>query len=203
MDINTLKIDDIKNRLANSLGSQITNHYPDSILEGPARPAAVLLPLINQNNTWHLLYIRRTEIPGDLHSGQVAFPGGAKDDQDLTIEAAAVREANEEIGLDSSDVNILGRMSEFITISNYQVTPFVGVIPWPYSLTPSPDEVSRIFSIPLSWLGDSSNYEELERVLPDNSVVSVIYFKEYDKEILWGATARITIEFLKILNLIK
>ena len=92
------------------------------------------------------------------HSGQVAFPGGRADPEDTDPEQTALREAYEEIGLRPSDVHLLGRLQDYLTITNYQVTPVVGVIPWPYDLHPAEEEVSRVFAIPLDWLAQAEHF---------------------------------------------
>jgi len=167
----------------------------------PPQPAAVLVPMLRQDSEWQLLYILRAKVHGDMHSAQVAFPGGRLDPGETRAEQAALREAKEEIALDSARVHLLGNMEDFVTISNYQVTPVVGVIPWPTELRPDPREVQRAFTIPLAWLADPANREERERASPDGQVLNVVYFKQYDREILWGVTARITQNFLRALEL--
>jgi len=170
------------------------------ILPGQPRPAAVLIPLLRDNDAWQVLYTRRhVNLPE--HSGQVAFPGGRSDPGDTSPEVTALREAHEEIGLAPQDVVVLGRLHDFVTITNYQVTPVVGVIPWPYSFHLAEEEVSRIFTIPLKWLAQSANFEERWRSLPaPYEPIPVIYYKEYDGETLWGASARFTLLFLNCLR---
>jgi 8-oxo-dGTP pyrophosphatase MutT (NUDIX family) len=93
--------------------------------------AAVLVPLIWENDEWHILYTRRTDRV-ESHKGQVSFPGGACDEGETTPEQTALREAEEEIGLNPQHVKVLGRLANMITISNFRVTPVVGVITkWP------------------------------------------------------------------------
>lgn len=172
--------------------------YKDSMDE--PIPASVLVPLLcNNNKNWHVLFTRRNENLPE-HSGQVSFPGGRADPGDNSPEETALREACEEIGLKTSEVEILGRLPEFHTITNYLVTPIVGVIPWPYSFQIASEEVSRVFTIPLNWLSDPSNSETKYRQLnPNHSSIPVIYYRPYDGEILWGATARLTVHLVDIL----
>jgi 8-oxo-dGTP pyrophosphatase MutT (NUDIX family) len=165
------------------------------------KPAAVLIPMLRNNDEWHLLFILRAQVEGDIHSAQVAFPGGGLDPGETSAHEAALREAREEIALDTTAVRLLGYLEDFITISNYQVTPVVGVIRWPTQLQPDPREVQRIFTIPLAWLADPANREERERVAPDGQTLKVVYFKQYEKELLWGVTAKITLNFLQALRL--
>jgi len=172
------------------------NEYPDHLKFSDLKKAAVLLPIFKKKGEWHLLFIRRAEIAGDLHSGQVAFPGGAMEENDLDLEETAKRETCEEIGLDPEKIIVLGRLHNHITISGFAVTPIVAVIPDSNNFILSEDEVRRVFSIPLSWLADDDNCYIKKRDLPDGSFVSVRYCKEYDGEILWGASARITLAFI-------
>jgi len=174
----------------------------DGYAEIPVKPnthlkcAAVLVPLTYVEDEWHLLFTRRTDRV-QSHKGQVSFPGGACDDGETTPEETALREAEEEIGLRPADVKVLGRLSQLITISSFRVSPIVGVIPFPYAFKVANIEVARVFTIPLSWLSDRNNYWEF--FLRD-SERSLIAYHPYDGELLWGATARITVSFLKTIE---
>ena len=185
---------------------------PDDLFPSEApRPAAVLVPLIRMpaesgKPGWHILYTRRTDLV-QHHKGQVSFPGGHSDPEDASPEATALREAFEEIGLDPSCVRILGRMEKILTISNYLVTPIVGIVPWPCTFTLQPREVSRVFTIPIDWLADPAHYEIRRReVPPDFPIPSrfrdfhIVCYKAYDEEIVWGATAAVTLRLIKKLN---
>jgi 8-oxo-dGTP pyrophosphatase MutT (NUDIX family) len=200
MDLNSLTLQEISNKLNNQSVKEIINPFPQKMLEGSPRLAAVLIPIFREGNEWHLLFIRRTNNHGDIHGGQVAFPGGSLEDGDKSIQGTALRETQEELGIIPEDIQILGKLTEFTTITNYLVTPFVGVIPWPYEIQPSPEEVSKVFTIPLMWLYDQNNREIVDRELPDGQTVPVIYFNEYHGEVLWGASARFTLEFLRIIS---
>lgn len=195
---------EISRRLASGLTSSneqifLDSRYPTELLPDAPRPAAVLIPLLRKKDVWHILLTRRTHTLVE-HSGQVSFPGGRFEPGDPDPETTALRETSEEIGLNPDCVNILGRLNDFLTITNYRVTPVVGTMPWPYSLTLATKEVSRVFTIPLKWLADPSNHEERQHVLPPPfTTIPVIYFRPYDGEVLWGASARVTVNLLNVL----
>jgi len=188
------------------IARRIREAFPDPELavmtaaNADLRPAAVLVPLLWEDDHWRLLLTRRTETV-QSHKGQVSFPGGASDPGDSSPEATALRETFEEIGLQPHDVALLGRLAVRPTISSYLVTPVVGCIHGPRAYLLSLHEVSRVFSIPLCWLADPANWEERPRSTPIGFFERIIYYKPYDGEILWGATARITHDLLKILGL--
>ena len=161
--------------------------------------AAVLIPMFYYKDEWNLLFTRRN-LGLNEHSGQVSFPGGRTEPGDKNKRATALRETYEEIGIVSEEVDILGNLPDILTITNFNVSPVVGVIPWPYPLNIAENEVSRVFSIPLLWLADSNNYSIKKKFYPGKSdPLSVIYYSEYDGELLWGVTARIVANFLEIL----
>ena len=159
--------------------------------------AAVLIPLLRQGDEWHLLFTRRTD-KVESHKGQVSFPGGACDDGETTPEETALREANEEVGIDPQKVRVLGHIMNMITITSFRVTPVVGIIEWPTVLLLGKDEVERVFTIPLLWLADKNNRWEFS--MPGRNC-SLIVYHPFDGELLWGATARMTVDFLKVLDL--
>jgi 8-oxo-dGTP pyrophosphatase MutT (NUDIX family) len=165
--------------------------------------AAVLIPLVRWKNEWHFVYTRRTEAV-EHHKGQVSFPGGGCEEGESNPEQTALREAEEEIGLQSKDVHLLGRLNELLTITRYRVTPVAGVIPWPYEIKPEPAEVERVFIIPLLWLANPSNWsEESFRPKGLRASINLITYHPYDGETLWGATARITHNFLSVIELLE
>lgn len=159
--------------------------------------AAVLLPLVRQGGEWHILYTRRTDRV-ESHKGQVSFPGGACDEDETEPEQTALREAEEEIGINPSHVRVLGRLANLITVSYFRVTPVVGVVKWPAVLRVGEHEVARVFTIPLGWLANTSNRWQFER---PGTTRTLIAYHPYDGELLWGATARMTVDFLKVLGL--
>lgn len=165
--------------------------------------AAVLIPLVLHNRHWQVLFIRRAHNERDRHSGQVAFPGGRLEQSDTSHEAAALRETHEEIGIDASRINVVGKISPYITVSDYQVTPIVGILDWPTTLSLQSSEVARAFLIPLEWLKERENFTFRTRDEMDAKSAQrhpIIVYEEYDGEILWGATARMTLNFIKALD---
>jgi 8-oxo-dGTP pyrophosphatase MutT (NUDIX family) len=193
-----------EDRIANRLkaGLQAT-HLADEYAEidftedTALKCAAVLIPLIREGQEWRVLYTRRTR-GVQSHKGQVSFPGGGCDEGERTPEDTALREAHEEIGIDPSAVRILGRLSSLVTITGFRVTPVVGVVSWPTALRLNEQEVERVFTVPLSWLADDANRWEF--ALRDRGR-RVVVFHPYDGELVWGATARMTVRFLETLAL--
>ena len=204
--INRFNLSEYNEISGDVLAAQDNNHFS---LETPRR-AAVLLTLIRMPEElglpgWHILYTKRTNIVKH-YKGQVSFPGGCSEPGDTSPEATALREAFEEIGLQPSHVRILGRMHRFMTMTNDLVTPVVGIIPWPYTFTLEPKEVSHVFTIPIDWIADSAHYEFRPLELPANlhapsQFRHAIYFKPYNDEVLWGATAEITLHLVERLKL--
>ncbi len=174
---------------------------PADAANRPVQRAGVLLPLYQLDGAWHLIFIRRAEHQQDRHSGEVGFPGGCRQVSDPDCTATALREAREEIGLAPNAVQILGELRPLHTVSHFLVTPVVGCVAWPQPLRPDPREVSRIFSIPLAWLADHAHHQV--RTYPaagHPEARDLIFFDEYDGELLWGVTARITLDFLACLT---
>jgi 8-oxo-dGTP pyrophosphatase MutT (NUDIX family) len=169
--------------------------------EWEARPAAVLVPFYRQEGAWWLLYTRRTD-QVESHRGQVSFPGGLIEEQDPNPIAAALRECEEELGIQRERVEVLGQLDPLLTVTQFEIAPVVGIIPWPYSLRLNPVEVVRAFGVPLRWLADRDNLQvQYRSPLGSGPSVPVFYYKEFDGEVIWGATARITLSLLDLLDL--
>jgi len=178
-----------------------SGHAPSSkkINGSDLRQAAVLIPLICQDGEWQVLFIRRTESLAK-HKGQVAFPGGGSEPEDEGIVRTALRETYEEVGISQDNIRILGRMNELNTHSGFAITPIVGAVALPVHLKLQPEEVARVFTIPLSWLADASHHEK-RPYRRNGKEEEVIYFQQYDGELLWGISAEITVDLLNVLGL--
>lgn len=150
------------------------------------RPAAVLVPLIWHPDRATVLLTRRTDGLRD-HAGQVSFPGGKVDPEDADAVAAALREAREEIALDSALVHPIGALPQYVTITGYAVTPVVGLIVPPFEVEAQPGEVAEIFELPLELALDVRNYERhsYEREGRRGFYLSLSYREHF----VWGATA--------------
>ncbi len=198
VDLDQLSTGEISQRLQQQ--PDPTYDIPPELLQANAREAAVLVPFLRINQAWHILYIRRANFDGDRHSGQVAFAGGKREAGDENLESTALREAEEEIGILPQDVNILGCLNYHHTISEFQVTPFIAEMRWPYPLSLDEVEVARAFTMPLSWLAQKSHYRTEARRHPDSQTPwPVVYYDHYDGELLWGATARMTLSLIDVL----
>jgi 8-oxo-dGTP pyrophosphatase MutT (NUDIX family) len=178
------------------------SHIFDRNFRFPVPPlkAAILVPFVFVGKQWSLLFIRRS-VANDPHSGQVAFPGGRIEPGDASPENTSLREAQEEIGLSPEDVEVVGKLPPLLTVTNFEIHPIVGIIPYPYPFQPSQSEVQKIFTIPLTWLANPANYWIEERHLPPPvGKIPTIYYRPYDEEILWGASAQIVQTMLRLIK---
>lgn len=160
-------------------------------------PAAVLVPLIEAQGSFSVLLTMR---PADMkkHAGQIAFPGGRMEQGDADAVACALREAEEEVGLDPAQVEILGRLDPYLTITGYEVTPVVGAILGPVTPVPDPIEVADAFEVPLDFLLDPENHQRVEREF--NGLRRAYYAVPYHERYIWGATAGMILNFYDILT---
>ncbi len=165
------------------------------------RPAAILMPLLVYEGRWHLLLTHRSEHLIE-HKGQVAFPGGAREQGDADLKFTALRETHEEIGIRPEDVHVYGDLGDMPIITGYMVRVFVGRIPWPYKLDLNTDEVESAFIIPLQWLTDPDHRTIRYRSFAGREF-PVIYFDLFEGHQLWGASAEMTIALLEALSLDK
>jgi len=166
-------------------------------LPGDLTPAGVLVPVFEKDGDLNLLFTQRTLTVRD-HRGQISFPGGVKDDGDPDLLATALRETQEEIGLDPGAVAILGSLPSVATITGYAITAFVGLIPHPYDFQTNPREVERLLLLPLSGFLPPERWTSGPYVFKGR-VTRVCYWRA-NHEVIWGATARILLNLLAALN---
>ena len=152
-----ISLNEIRQRLQQH-PAQSTSDVPYKNNKASLRKAAVLVPFVKIKGEWHLLFIQRAIHEKDRHSGQVAFAGGKYEESDSDLQATALREAHEEIGIAPKDVSIIGELNHHYSISDFQITPVVATVPWPYQLTLQTTEVAAAFTIPLDWLAQPSHH---------------------------------------------
>jgi len=193
--INKMTDTDILQRIKDSL----KNREPDTIDNSEARyaHASVLIPLFSKDGRLNVIFTKRTNRV-EHHKGQISFPGGAVDMEDGSYQETALREAEEEIGLLKKDVEILGRIDdELAAVSNFIIHPFVGEIPWPYDFQINTLEVESLIYIPLHVFTDKTAGHIKDFVVVDGFPYHGTNY-QFGGNIIWGATARIMENFIKI-----
>ena len=152
------------------------------------RPASVLVPLVPRGAGLNVILTRRA-VRLKHHPGQIAFPGGKQDPGDADARAAALREAREEIGLGGADVEILGPFDRHETVTDFNVTPFVGLVSPRFRPVVDRSEVEEVFEVPLAFVLDPANYQIHGRRWQGGW--RRYYVVPYGPYYIWGATARI------------
>jgi 8-oxo-dGTP pyrophosphatase MutT (NUDIX family) len=150
------------------------------------KPAAVLVPLVSRPSGLNLILTKRASHLS-AHAGQIAFPGGRREDGDLDFGATALREAYEEIGLDPHYVRLLGMSDAYETVTRFAVTPVIGLVDAKATFQADPNEVETIFEVPFSFVMDSANHLPQSRTY--NGVARQFYAMPYGEHYIWGATA--------------
>lgn len=173
----------------------LPTEVPDS-----AKVSAVLIVFLNKNDSWHIVYIQRA-IDGHAHSGQIGFPGGKQEKFDSNLRATALREAQEEIGIVSNAVEIIGQLSSlYIPVSNFNVYPFVAVASSTFNYRLQASEVARVLEVSVSTLINEEIKTTFKLTAADHRFIrSVPAYQLEADAILWGATAMITAELEQIL----
>jgi 8-oxo-dGTP pyrophosphatase MutT (NUDIX family) len=150
------------------------------------RPAAVLVPVVDRGDELTVLFTKRTAHLHD-HAGQISFPGGRTEARDPTPGDTALRETAEEIGLAPDRVAILGRLSDYTTVTGYRVTPVVGLVTPPFELKLDDFEVAEVFEVPLAFLLDPANHQR--NLVIHEGRERHYYAMPYGRHYIWGATA--------------
>jgi 8-oxo-dGTP pyrophosphatase MutT (NUDIX family) len=159
--------------------------------------AAVLIPLLFKQGEWHVLVTQRT-LTVEHHKGQISFPGGACDPDDADLQATALRETLEEVGIPPGAVEVLGALDDFPTITSFVVTPFVGSIPYPFAFHLNRHEVEEIIEVPLAFLHDPGNLR-VEQWEHQGHLHDVLFW-DYGPYTIWGATARMLKNLLDLIS---
>lgn len=168
---------------------------PDVQIENPVE-AAVLFPIVLRENGTTVLLTQRTEHLRD-HAGQISFPGGRAETRDLSPTHTALREAEEEIGLSSAHVEVVGTLPEYLTVTGYRITPVVAFLTPPFSLRPDPSEVAEVFEVPLAFLMNPENHQRRSREVQGET--RYFFAMPYGRHFIWGATAGIIVSLARAL----
>ncbi len=168
---------------------------PDEVAS--TKPAAVLVPIVNRPAGLSVLLTRRTDHLND-HAGQISFPGGKVDAQDTSPEETALRETSEEIGLHRRHVQLLGRLPNYYIPTGFCVTPVVGWIEPPFTLTLDAFEVAEAFEVPLSFLIDP-NHRQMQSAVRVGRLRH-FYAMPFQGYNIWGATAGMLVVLSRLLS---
>jgi 8-oxo-dGTP pyrophosphatase MutT (NUDIX family) len=161
------------------------------------RAAAVLVGVVERPRGPALLLTQRPDHLRD-HAGQICFPGGRVEPEDASIAAAALREAEEEIGLDPRRVELLGELQPYDTVTGFRIHPVVGWIEPPVDLAPDPYEVDEVFEVPLQFVLDPGNHRR--QSYRRGSLTRAYYVLPYQGRFIWGATAGILVNLSTLLR---
>jgi 8-oxo-dGTP pyrophosphatase MutT (NUDIX family) len=171
---------------------RLQQHFPADPV-----PAAVLVPLIDRPEGLTVLLTQRaTQLA--RHSGQISFPGGRLEPSDPDIASAALREAQEEIGLDPARVRVFGYLPDHIVISGFRVTPVLSLVSPPITLELNPAEVAGVFEVPVSHVFDTNNHRARMRRVGDEELL--LYDIPWEGQNIWGATAGMLLTFLRMVE---
>ncbi len=179
--------------LADLLKSRLVPNRSEPAGTADLVAAGVLAPLFFKDAAPHLLFTQRTFTVKD-HRGQISFPGGVRHQCDPDLRATALRETQEEIGLDPQVVEVLGALPPVDTITGYRITPFVGVIPHPYDFRPNPLEVKRLLLLPLEDFYEPGRWST--GIYHYQGRATPVFYWRYNREVIWGATAQILLHLL-------
>ena len=158
------------------------------------RASAVLVLLYPKDGSYCVLFNKRSE-EVEFNKGEMCFPGGARDPEDVDLEVTARREAFEEMGVHAEDITIFGELDGTTTRAGFSIHPYVGTIPYPYDFIPSKVEVAAVVEVPLTHLFDDRNIRDQTRVMADGTSVNARTYA-YGPHLIYGATARILQQFL-------
>ncbi|MGE0338419.1 MAG: CoA pyrophosphatase [Xanthobacteraceae bacterium] len=164
---------------------KLNPEFTDSIAANASRPAAVLVPIIAWEEPTVLLTQRSQHL--STHAGQIAFPGGRIDPDDASPLAAALREADEEVGLPARFATPLGYLDSYLSGTGFRIVPVVALIAPGFTLTINPQEVDEVFEVPLAFLMARENHEKRSRLWKGTE--RHFYAMPFEQRNIWGATA--------------
>lgn len=179
------------------LGKVLAHRVKYAVADNNLTPAAVLLLLYPKDGEYCILLNKRSE-QVEYHKGEISFPGGAWDPQDRDYQDTALRETEEEMGINGADVTVLGQLDDVVTQSRFAVRVYIGTIPYPYAFKPSAIEIAEVLEVPISTLRDPASLR-LETRWVDGAYTTTCSYA-YDGHLIFGATAKILQQFLELLE---
>ena len=170
---------------------------PGMGVKSDLRPAAVLVPIVARAPVPTVLFTLRT---ANLvhHAGQISFPGGHMESNDIRPEDAALRETEEEVGLPRRHIRVIGRLDRYVTRTGFDVTPVVGLLTPPFAVAPDPTEVADVFEVPLNFLLDPANHLRHSRSVEGQ--LRHYYAMRWRDYYIWGATAGMLMNLYEFLR---
>ena len=180
---------------AEDIATLAPDWIPEGGFEGPPRDAAVLIAIVRRGEELSVLYTERSPQLRS-HSGQVAFPGGKIDPGDTGPADAALREANEEVGLVREEARILGYLPAYFTGSNYLITPVVAEVRPSGAFVPNPGEVRTVFEVPLALISNEAGFGTFR--IRRKDVEHTTWQIEHGGMMIWGITANVTRRFYEL-----
>jgi len=180
----------VKKRIREAL----SHHHSRAIHSQRLRASAVLIPLL-EGPVWKVLFTKRAENLRN-HRGQICFPGGSRDADDADLQVTAMRELYEELGILADDVEILGHLDDYSTVSDFVITPFVGVLPEDYAYRVNYDEIAELIEVPLAFFLNPENCRREWWVRSNRR--GWVYFYDYGEHTIWGVTAHILKNFVDL-----
>lgn len=163
----------------------------------PFKPAAVLVPLVDRPQGLTVLLTRRTAHLAH-HAGQISFPGGHIEPDDGGPAATALRETEEEVGIEGRHVRLIGHLDTYVTRTGFVIVPVVGIVTPPFAVRPDPHEVADVFEVPLAFLLDAGNHHRCSASF--EGVERHFYAMTYGRHFIWGATAGMLMNLYQILT---
>ena len=179
---------DLERLRASLLPEPLSGHFvqEEGVPDQPLTPAAVLFPIVLRDGGQTVLLTQRTAHLRD-HAGQISFPGGRVEAEDISPSHTALRETEEEIGLRRERIEIIGYLPEYRTGTGFRVTPVVALVRPPFELQADPFEVAEVFEVPLAFLLDPSNHQR--QSMHYRGALRSYFAMPYGEYFIWGATA--------------
>ncbi len=188
-------MDDTTDPTIEAVRQVLSGREKRSVDDESLMPAAVMVLLYRKEGEYCILLNKRTQ-DVEHHKGEISFPGGARDPEDLDFRDTALRETSEEMGIDPADVTVLGELDDIATRSRFGVRVYVGTIPYPYPFEPSSIEIAEVLEVPVEGLLDPANRRQEVRWM--NGATERRYCYTFEDHMIFGATAQILEQFLDL-----